>query len=486
MTEKAKENSSITVEVFYRFGTWRVRLRCQGEAIMLAPEDEDDLGGKILEQFTDRMQQSYCSGNNVVTFAATSVSNNVLLLSILSFAAAMIASTVIMYACDAQQEAWIVSNLIYPIMLLFTKCMQTVVVPVAFFSLAAFIVNLYRTLDQSRRVASLTLRYFISSVFSMGIGLLVVVLSKRFSLNEDLSAFQVAVDNFMGRNVGEILMNTVPSNIVEPFLSSNPLPMLVVATFSGLAAAKLLGSSGDKIRSAINGVSDFFCCMIGLIYNTIPVFAFFAQVYLFMQYGITGMLLVIRFLLLLFVVMLLVALFDLARLSVVGISIPYFFRCFSDVMRENLKIASNIDAMPYNKRVLLHRTSFHEDYLKDGLAIGALMNMDGNCAVISAGILFLTDGIGMELRIGGILWIGLIIILLSLGAPNQPGSFLMSMTMLMLYVGVSTELYAGILIVEAFLCKFYSFLNSAGDIVTILIEDRYYQRSVQNKTAEPK
>lgn len=481
MIEKAREDSDLTVEVFYRFGSWRVRLRCPGHAILLAAEDEDDFGGKILEQFSDRMQQAYSAGTNSVTFAATSTSNNILLFSSISVLAALLASKVLTSVCTPEQIEWIISNIVYPVVLLFTKCMQTVVVPVAFFSLSAFIINLYRTLDQNKRVARLALRYFVSSVCAMGIGALVVIAFNKLGWATNFSAFRVADENFMGQGVGEVLMNSVPSNIVEPLLSSNPLPMLVVATFVGLAAAKLLGSSGDKTRAAINDVSEFFCCMINIVYNTIPLFAFFAQVFLCLRFGASGLVIIGKLVAVLLLTMVLVSVFDLLRLWVGGISPIWFLRHYSDVLRENLKIASNIDAMPYNKRILLRRTSFKDDYLSEGLYMGALMNMDGNSAVVSAGILFLISGVGMELKFAGIVWIGLIILLLSLGAPNQPGSFLMSTTVLMLYVGVASELFVGALVMEALMCKFYSFLNSAGDIVSILLEDKEYQRAQEKK-----
>jgi len=105
------------------------------------------------------------------------------------------------------------------------------------------------------------------------------------------------------------------------------------------------------------------------------------------------------------------------------------------------------------------------------------MNMDGNCIVISVGIIGMIISTGTVMNPSKLMMIGLTVILLSVGAPNQPGSFLISLIVLMSFIGVSDNLYSDLVIIECFYGKIYSSINSIGDIITMVVEAKALEKN---------
>ena len=104
------------------------------------------------------------------------------------------------------------------------------------------------------------------------------------------------------------------------------------------------------------------------------------------------------------------------------------------------------------------------------------MDMDGNCVVISMGIILLLSECQISMDLFDQIGLMFIIIVISYGAPNQPGSFLICMIVLMNYSGISINMCGLILIVEVFTSKFYSFTNAFGNITSIVIDAKRKQR----------
>lgn len=471
LVDHATPNAEITVDVFKRLGGLNIHLTCPGKAIVLAQEDEFDLGGKIIEGFSDYLRQSYSAGVNRITFASTTTeSNHFLLMTALSISLSLIAAIVLKIFCTPQQLIWLDESIVYPVVGLFTRCMQTMATPVAFFSLAAFLVTLHQSLSNDHRLIQICIRNFLVSLIALGIGVVVWQIYKDLGITLQLSLNRTDTNDFMGNTVADFLNQAVSGNIIDPFLSTNPIPMLVIGVLLGIAAGDFFGPEGDGARRGIASVNGLFCKMMDVVYGTIPLFMFFALLRGWMQAGFSYYLMLIRNLLLFIPAIFLLLVVYVLQMLFAGVSPLRFFRNYKDVLWENLKIGSNLNAMPYNKRMILRRTKMPRDILDAGLQLGGLMNMDGNCIMISTEIVGMIISAGVALNTTKFFMLMLVSILLSVGAPNQPGSFLLSTIVLMSLVGITGDLYADLLLVEALYGKVYSCLNAVGDIVTMVIE----------------
>ena len=467
LIEGAGLGAQIDVTVSHNMGHLRVKLDCVGQPVFLGKQDPDDFGGQILEEFSDYLSQSYSAGVNHVTFQPSSI-DKMPLICLISLASAILVGSLFRFIATPETQQWVIENLFYPIVLVFANCMQAIALPTAFFSLSAFIITFYLTLDRNSNILKIAVRYIVTSLVAMLISTLMWRIYCGMGVKFDVSDFQTVGNHFMGTSIRDFLSNLVSTDIVTPFLISNPLPMLMLSIILGVAASTLFGQSGQIMRHAIGSINSICERMINMIYGLLPYFLFVAVLQRQIKLGFAYELIILKSLAIFILPILLMLVVYAIQLRINGVKVRDFLHNFSDVLWENLKIGSNIAALPYNKRMIYRKTKMQSSLLKEGLILGNLMNMDGNCLTISLGILILVSSAGIGFSVAEGIGLAFIIILLSIGAPNQPGSFMLCMIVLMMYVGISADLYGDILIIEAFLGKFYSCLNSVGDVVTMV------------------
>ena len=108
--------------------------------------------------------------------------------------------------------------------------------------------------------------------------------------------------------------------------------------------------------------------------------------------------------------------------------------------------------------------------LEGALPILAQVNLDGNCYVITLiSVLVLLQN-GIYPKWFEIAMIGILIFVLSLGAPNQPGSCLIGFTTVLAYLQTYSLLHM-VIISEVMYGSMINLINVTGDLVTVAIEN---------------
>ena len=109
------------------------------------------------------------------------------------------------------------------------------------------------------------------------------------------------------------------------------------------------------------------------------------------------------------------------------------------------------------------------------------MNMDGNCAVLM--LLMPVIGLinGVDLTFAEAMIMGFTILLMSLGAPNQPGSLTVATMILLPQLGLSEDVITITLIVEIITCRILAASNVLGDVVSSKIIGEQERKAVQKR-----
>ena len=113
----------------------------------------------------------------------------------------------------------------------------------------------------------------------------------------------------------------------------------------------------------------------------------------------------------------------------------------------------------------------------------AQINLDGNCFLITlTALIFISvSGTGIDLfHIGSI---GVLVLFLSLGAPNQPGSCLIGMLIIFYHMD-APQLMPLALFTEVMFGGMQNLINVLGDIVTIVVDDARVKKSKERATAK--
>lgn len=461
----ADEGDSISVTTRNWIHSMTVTFNCPGRQVTLGAESDADFGGIILEEFSDHLRQTYSSRINHIKFSSGTF-NNITLYSAISFVLALAAIFVLNNFWSADDLEWLCSEIVYPVSDLFINLIKILATPVAFLSLTNFLIETGKTLGLDRRTFSIAGKYLFMSILAISFAFLLWFFVKPYIRSEELIDSNVV--NFLGNNPKEFISNLTGDTILYPFTLSNPIPLLLSSVLTGISIGQIFGKEGSFLVDAVSSFNSLFCRMLNLAYGVLPLFVFTSVLYMWISGGWKEI--IVCFWLVLSLVLCMVLFFGVyfILLAVSGVNPFEFFKKYSRVIIENIRIGSNADALPYNRRVLLRKEHIQRLYLNESLSLGVAMNMNGSCLVVTAAVLFQISWSKISISSSEMLIMIIILILLSIGAPNQPGSFMICISVLAGYLGLPDSELPKFLIVEAFLGKLYSSVNSIGDIVTIV------------------
>ena len=170
--------------------------------------------------------------------------------------------------------------------------------------------------------------------------------------------------------------------------------------------------------------------------------------------------------------MIVLVLFYAVWLGAMGINPFLFMKKLGPLLKENVIINSTIEAVPFNIRYCITKFGFDRKRAEHVLPMLAQINLDGNCFIITLIALMLMFTTGSGNTWFDVIIVGTVVFFLSLGAPNQPGSILIGLLVILSYMEamdlISLAIYA-----EAIFGAMLSATNAAGDIVTLAITDKY-------------
>ena len=158
------------------------------------------------------------------------------------------------------------------------------------------------------------------------------------------------------------------------------------------------------------------------------------------------------------------------RLLRSGVKPRPFLAKMVPLMRENARIASAFDAVPYNIRYCARAFSFDRSRMEQSMPVLAQINLDGNCFIITMLAMLYVAVNSTPLSFGDSIAVGILVLFLSIGAPNQPGSCLLGLSIVMVFLE-ALPLVTVAIEGEVFFGGILNLMNIAGDIVTVATEE---------------
>jgi Na+/H+-dicarboxylate symporter len=212
--------------------------------------------------------------------------------------------------------------------------------------------------------------------------------------------------------------------------------------------------------------------MLHVVMYAFPFFCFLALLYPLLEYGFADLLFILYIVALSAASLVILAAFYLIRLLIGGVKLKPFLKHLPTLLKENFKIGSVIDAVPYNIRYCVKNFGMDRKRISDKFTILAQINLDGNCYLIMLmGMLF------VFMMVTSASWyhiivIAIMVIFLSFGAPNQPGSILIGTLIIALFLKAD-DLIPTAVYLEVFFGAIQNLINVTGDLVTVAIEEKH-------------
>lgn len=326
----------------------------------------------------------------------------------------------------------------------FIRLLSMLVVPLIFSTLAVGVSGI-GGIKLGRMFAKTFFYYYATAICSVIIGLL---LAYVFRLGVGLSLGELAkVEPKLPPPFSQVLLEIVPTNVVDAAARGNALQVIFFALVFGIAMG-MAGQAAEPIKKAVEGLAEAMYRVVDIVlyYAPVGVFALIAW-----TVGSFGAKVLAPFAVLIFVVY-------LGCIIQVGVVYSAFLRFLGGIrplrylyrIREAALVAfttcSSSGTLPVTMRVV-QETGISKATAGFVLPMGATINMDGTGLYQAVCAVFLANAFGIHLGIGQYVMIAITAILASIGTAGVPGSGLIMLTMVLSAVGVPLEglaLIAGI------------------------------------------
>ena len=480
VAQLADETAELEICSVSKIGCADIEITFPGSRFSLPSENAaSSPGASIIEEHLDKISCSFHHGDNVVQIAVSQSIWSFILPNLVAVIAAVIVATVLEFTIDDAGRQLLATDWVAPLKKLFTNAMLMIGAPMTLFSLLKNVTDAFIVAGRHSSSRTLFMTAMSSSVVAVVLAAVMGFVFAQWILSTAgvTESFDIGFANW---SLASAVDQIIPSSIVEPFETISPIPMIVVAL---LVAGSLssIGQSFSLVKRAVDACYDLFSGILGILMIAFPVacFLLFLEVLLATD-GVVQFLDILGIVAIVFVCTVPLLAFYALVLKVHGIPVMKFARTLWPLLKENFSIGSVIDAVPFNTRYCERHFGVPRKRLGKELPMLAQVCLDGNCFILmllAAIYIFVAN---CEVSWINIVVIGLIVMFLSFGAPNQPGSILIGMLVILTYLNSDTAVSLA-LCFELFCGPLQNILNVISSVVTVVVR----QQGSRNEPSQP-
>ena len=466
------QDTMITIKTRSSFGEMDITLGFEGKPFVALRDEagESTEEDRILREYEDKFDYSYQQGYNLIHIVVKRSFQNAVFLSLASILMAILVYLPINACISLEDQITLGEEVVFPLVKLFSNAMLMIGAPVTFFSLLKNLTDIYIISEKNTAGRRLQVKTIITSVITVVLAILAGLIVAAI-----LSSQLGEIAGFGGLETApsprELIESLVPSSIFVPFETIMPFPLIFVALIVTYAFCSV-GKFFDKMKAAVDACYTLFSRMLHVVMFAFPFFCFLALLYPLLGSGFSILLMILYIIALSAASLVILAAFYLVRLLIGGVKLRPFFKHLPSLMKENYQIGSVIDAVPFNIRYCVKNYGMDRGRIADKFTILAQINLDGNCYLIMLmGMLFVFMMVSSPSWFH-IVVIAIMVVFLSLGAPNQPGSILIGTLIIALFLKADVLIPTAVYL-EVFFGAIQNLINVTGDLVTVAIEEKH-------------
>ena len=362
---------------------------------------------------------------------------------------------------------------IKPIGTIYVNLLKFLVVPVVLFSIADGVISL----NDLKRVGSVGLKTFVyymaTTALAVVIGLALVNIFKgAFTPLPSADIEALTYEAKEAPSVMQVIVNIFPSNLVQPMVSSDMLPIIVIAIFLG-AGCLAAGEKGAKIADLINCGQDVVMKIMMMIISFTPIGVFCLMTNVVAENGpqIIGKLALIIGVAYLGYIIHVLVVYGLSVRFLSKMSPIKFFKGIAPAMITAFTTTSSNATLPVNIECC-NNMGAEPEISAFVLPLGATINMDGTAIYQAVCTVFIACCYGRDLSLGDMAMIVLTATLASVGTAGTPGAGMIMLAMVLTQVGLPVEGIAIIAGVDKLFDMGRTTLNITGDATCALWSSR--------------
>ena len=358
---------------------------------------------------------------------------------------------------------------IKPIGTIYVNLLKFLVVPVVLFSIADGVISL----NDLKRVGSVGLKTFVyymaTTALAVVIGLALVNIFKgAFTPLPSADIEALTYEAKEAPSVMQVIVNIFPSNLVQPMVTSDMLPIIVIAIFLG-AGCLAAGEKGAKIADLINCGQDVVMKIMMMIISFTPIGVFCLMTNVVAENGpqIIGKLALIIGVAYLGYIIHVLVVYGLSVRFLSKMSPIKFFKGIAPAMITAFTTTSSNATLPVNIECC-NNMGAEPEISAFVLPLGATINMDGTAIYQAVCTVFIACCYGVDLTLSQMAMIVLTATLASVGTAGTPGAGMIMLAMVLTQVGLPVEGIAIIAGVDKLFDMGRTTLNITGDATCAL------------------
>ena len=354
----------------------------------------------------------------------------------------------------------------------FMDLLKMLVVPLVFVSILRVIINMGDGKDLSAITFRIISMLLLTTAFSAIIGVIVANLMK-LGVGTELALGEAQMREITP--LVDTLRGLLPANVIQSMLEGNIVAIIIFSIFLGLAVRRQSKKYLDVVKPFIDLVEAFHKIMISVAMTVIKfmpyaVIAMLANT--ITARGITSMISVIKFIIALYIAVIIVFIAHLIIIAVNGLSpIKYMKNAFEQLILA-FTSRSSLGTLPVTIETLTDKQGVEEGVSSFTASLGSNMGMNG-CAGIYPALMAVTiaNMAGVNMDLGFYITLVVVIAISSLGIAGLPGTATMAVSVVISGVGLGAyfPLAAGILAIDPILDMGRTMLNVNGTSVTSIV-----------------
>jgi len=309
----------------------------------------------------------------------------------------------------------------------FIKLIKMIIAPVIFCTVVTGIAGM-ENIKKMGRVGGKALLYFeVVSTFALAIGLIVANVLRPgdgfVSAPGAMDAKAVAefTVNAKPHSYVDLLMNIIPTTMIDAFAKGDILQVLLVSVLFGLALAHL-GPKGKPIATLIDGLSKAIFEVVNIVMKAAPIGAFGAMAFTIGKYGFHALIPLAKLMGAFYLTSFLFIIGILGIIAkIAGFSILRFIAYIKEELLIVLGTSSSESALP-SLMEKLEKLGCSKSVVGLVVPTGYSFNLDGTNIYMTMAALFIAQATNTDLTLGQQLTILGVAMLTSKGATGVTGA----------------------------------------------------------------
>ena len=369
-------------------------------------------------------------------------------------------------------------GLFYILGQLFINCLQLIIIPMVFSSIALAMCHISDTKKLGRISYKTLLSFLTTSTFALATACIFGFIAYKLGFfNVHLSTNgATSVTTATGNNPLLVILNAIPNNVAN-VMTNNSMVLSIV--FLAVVVGLCINTLGEKILVLknllidINNIISVFLCFIITKFSPFAVFVLITRT--FAVYGLDRLKPALAYMLTVTIasIVFLIIAYPLLVYLLTRLNPITFMKKVAKVALLGFSAAASSAALSLNEKTTVEELGVDKDIASFVLPLGMTINMNGTAIMQVIAAIFIAASSGYTLTIQNIILIAVLALIASIGTPSAPGSSSIILFTVLTGMGFNNEAtliaYSLIIAINRPIDMLITCLNVIGDSATAVV-----------------